>query len=30
MIAFFIGLTTGLFFGIALTCCVVIGDKGEK
>lgn len=27
MIAFFIGLTTGLFFGTALTCCVIVGKR---
>ena len=29
MIAFIIGLTIGIFFGIALTCCVVVGGKHE-
>ena len=30
MIGFIIGLTIGFLFGIALTCCVVAGGKGEK
>lgn len=30
MFAFFIGLSTGFIFGVALTCCVVAGGKGDK
>ena len=30
MISFIIGLTIGIFFGISLTCCVVVGNKGDK
>lgn len=30
MTAFIIGLVTGFLFGIALTCCVVAGGKGNK
>ena len=30
MVAFFIGLIIGFLFGVALTCCVVAGRKGNK
>lgn len=30
MTAFIIGLAIGFLFGVALTCCVVVGNKGEK
>lgn len=30
MTAFIIGLIIGFLFGVALTCCVVAGGKGEK
>lgn len=30
MIPFIIGLIIGIFFGVALTCCMVAGGKGDK
>lgn len=30
MIPFIIGLTIGIFFGIAITCCFVAGKGGDS